>query len=259
MITSVLLEKQVLVLSSSLEELTLLTESLAYLLFPFILPNTYIPLLPTCSDAESFLEAPVPYLMGVFSPSLSQGTKANLKAESAGRTIFDLDDNSLLVDDSLPKLPLECELVEQVQSIFQKIQEQKFKDLADAEDHFSLHSGGGVDKDEWKEQLRENHLLSLPFRVTFAFIFAGYENFVIDMGGSENVEEWFQARDSMSNFDNVSFLSDQPEAHRPFLSTFLETQAFAFYIDEKIRTMSMEHSEAPGSTVNRFDGYVQFL
>merc|ERR1719245_2586771 len=76
------------------------------------------------------------------------------------------------------------------------------------------------------------------------------------MGGSENVEEWFQARDSMSNFDNVSFLSDQPEAHRPFLSTFLETQAFAFYIDEKIRTMSMEHSEAPGSTVNRFDGLI---
>ena len=73
LMSAIMLERQVLILSSNLDELSLLTESLSYLLFPFTLPTTYIPLLPTCKDAESFLEAPVPYLMGVFAPSLNQG------------------------------------------------------------------------------------------------------------------------------------------------------------------------------------------
>lgn len=38
----------------------------------------------------------------------------------------------------------------------------------------------------------------------------------------------------MVNFDKASFLSDQPQRHRPFLSRFLETQMFATLIDNKI-------------------------
>lgn len=38
----------------------------------------------------------------------------------------------------------------------------------------------------------------------------------------------------MVNFDKASFLSDQPQRHRPFLSRFLETQMFASLIDNKI-------------------------
>ena len=259
-LTSVLLERQVLILTSNLEELSLLSESLSYLLFPFIMPHTYIPLLPTCSDAESFLEAPVPYLMGVFSPSLSPGSLANLKAESAGRTIFDLDDNSLVVDDTLPNFPFETQLIEQAQSLFKEIHECKFKRLQQDEDHFSLHAANSEHPDEWIEDLKQNHKLSLPFRVAFGFMFAGYENFVIEMAGADTVEEWFQARDSMSNFDKVSFLSEQPEGHVSFLSTFLETQAFASYIDEKIRAdvarKNQTETEPIGTCVARFDSLI---
>lgn len=38
----------------------------------------------------------------------------------------------------------------------------------------------------------------------------------------------------MQNFDKASFLSDQPEQHRQFLSRFLESQMFATLIDSKI-------------------------
>lgn len=41
----------------------------------------------------------------------------------------------------------------------------------------------------------------------------------------------------MINFDKASFLSDQPEQHRPFLSRFLETQMFATLVDNKIMAM----------------------
>ena len=98
LLTSLLLERQVVIISSNLEDLSLLTESLSYLLFPFTMPRTYIPLLPTCTDALSFIDAPVPYLMGVYAPSLAQGALADLKAEST-KTIFDLDDNILCLAD----------------------------------------------------------------------------------------------------------------------------------------------------------------
>lgn len=45
---------------------------------------------------------------------------------------------------------------------------------------------------------------------------------------------WLTARESMVNFDKASFLSDQPQRHRPFLSRFLETQMFATLVDNKI-------------------------
>jgi len=134
------------------------------------------------------------------------------------------------------------------------IQEYKFKRLQQAEDHFSLHAVNSNDHDEWIEDLKHNHKLSLPFRVAFGFIFAGYENFVIEMSVSDNADEWFQARDSMMNFDKVSFLSEQPEGHVPFLSTFLDTPAFASFVDEKIR---MDTNADPAQTrVTRFDGLI---
>lgn len=41
----------------------------------------------------------------------------------------------------------------------------------------------------------------------------------------------------MINFDKASFLSDQPEQHRLFLSRFLETQMFATLVDNKIMSV----------------------
>ena len=51
---------------------------------------------------------------------------------------------------------------------------------------------------------------------------------------SQDRESWLSSRESMVNFDKASFLSDQPQRHRPFLSRFLETQMFATLIDNKI-------------------------
>ena len=91
----------------------------------------------------------------------------------------------------------------------------------------------------------------MSFKVTFGFIFAGYDNFVIEMADGNNVEEWFMARDSMSNFDKVSFKSEQPKQNIPFLTAFLETQAFATYIDEKLRSKTKNNSIDGNTTLNR--------
>lgn len=229
---SLLLERQVAILSSNLEELALLTETLKLLLFPFPMPDTYIPLLPTVAGSESYLEAPIPYVMGIFSPSMTPGFLANLLLESSGRTVFDLDDGTLIVDETLPRFPLEDQVIDLVRSRFNTINKTELERLKKRENSFSLH--GKSMPDEKEDSLDEEHnaSLSLPFRVAFAFIFAGYENFVINTNDSSDV---LRSHETSSVFDKVAFLSEQPESHMQFLSNFLESQAFAEYMKEKIR------------------------
>lgn len=51
---------------------------------------------------------------------------------------------------------------------------------------------------------------------------------------NQEKDEWLTNRESLQNFDKASFLSDQPQHHRSFLSQFLESQMFATLIDNKI-------------------------
>ncbi|XP_026326340.1 DENN domain-containing protein 5A isoform X2 [Hyposmocoma kahamanoa] len=90
------------------------------------------------------------------------------------------------------------------------------------------------DEEQYAEDIRFNVAIRETFLNRFVHIFLMYENFVImpDQGR----DSWLTARESMVNFDKASFLSDQPQRHRPFLSRFLETQMFATLIDNKIMT-----------------------
>ena len=56
------------------------------------------------------------------------------------------------------------------------------------------------------------------------------------------METWLTTRESLQNFDKATFLSDQPVAHLPFLSRFIESQMFASFIDQKILSFWGEES-----------------
>lgn len=71
----------------------------------------------------------------------------------------------------------------------------------------------------------------------------------------QNKEDWFNNRDSFQNFDKASFLSDQPEQHRPFLWQFLESQMFATFIDNKILGTWNE----PNPNLVIFDNRIKYL
>ncbi|XP_075973016.1 DENN domain containing pinstripe isoform X1 [Anticarsia gemmatalis] len=88
------------------------------------------------------------------------------------------------------------------------------------------------DEDQYNEDIRFNAAIRETFLNRFVHMFLMYENFVIMP--DQDRESWLSARESMVNFDKASFLSDQPQRHRPFLSRFLETQMFATLIDNKI-------------------------
>lgn len=82
------------------------------------------------------------------------------------------------------------------------------------------------------QHLKFNNGVREVFLNCFAHMFLGFENFVINP--SQDMESWLTNRETMHNFDKAAFLSDQPEAHLPFLSPFIETQMFATLIDNKI-------------------------
>lgn len=63
----VLLEHQVLVYSSEFDKLMLVCECITNLMYPFKWPHVYVPILPP--SLENFLDAPVPYIMGLLRPT----------------------------------------------------------------------------------------------------------------------------------------------------------------------------------------------
>lgn len=63
LITCVLLEYQILVFSSDCQNLMLVCESVLALIYPFKFSHVYVPILPPM--LENFLDAPVPYMMGL--------------------------------------------------------------------------------------------------------------------------------------------------------------------------------------------------
>ena len=64
-------------------------------------------------------------------------------------------------------------------------------------------------------------------------VFGSYESFVIPTNAKDQ-ESWSTNRDGMHNFDKTAFLSDHPEGYLQFLSSFIETQMFASFVDSKI-------------------------
>lgn len=89
-----------------------------------------------------------------------------------------------------------------------------------------------IPADQYADDLKFNNMIREIFLNRFVHIFQSYEHFVILP--NQDKQEWMNNRDSMQNFDKASFLSDQPEQHRPFLSSFLESQMFASFVDNKI-------------------------
>lgn len=74
---------------------------------------------------------------------------------------------------------------------------------------------------------------------------------------NQDREEWLTNRESLQNFDKASFLSDQQQHHRPFLSQFLESQMFATLIDNKIMA-SFQNSEVD-TNLQLFDTRIKIL
>lgn len=345
--TCVLLENQVLLRSSDYQKLMVVGETITSLLFPFVWPHVYAPILPAA--LHHFLDAPVPFVMGLHADSesyLKIGNEATL-------CCVDIDKRTIQLPEEQPQFPHRHDFIAEIESTLDKfhVSRDKFNshhhqsnapalmppkggmikrtdmiandvmtssctlpsglnarrkhslhDMLDWDrplipmqsqtpygDYMSGHSvqkplsnglgtmsgtsalpplpprndafqriarrsGVGMDgidcsndvmpatqktqlslHEQYCEDLRLNNSMREIFLNRFVQMFATYESYVILPNQDKN--EWLTNRESLQNFDKASFLSDQQQDHRPFLSRFLESQMFATLIDNKIMAM----------------------
>ncbi|XP_068745412.1 DENN domain-containing protein 5B-like isoform X1 [Montipora capricornis] len=109
--TCCLLEQQILLLSNDFHNLMLVAESMSAVLFPFIWQHVYVPILPPA--LSHFLDAPVPFLMGIYCSS--EEDKKNLALPSeASLCLVDIDNCTVTTPEDLPMFPDSQELVEEL-------------------------------------------------------------------------------------------------------------------------------------------------
>ncbi len=111
---------------------------------------------------------------------------------------------------------------------------------------------GRLAEDKHLEELVCNNYIREIFLHYFMQIFSSYEEFVIQP--SQDMDSWINNRDTMQNFDKAAFLSDQPVAHLPFLSAFIESQMFVTLIDNKI----IAQWEEPDSQLRVFEARLRY-
>ncbi|XP_032781013.1 DENN domain-containing protein 5B isoform X2 [Daphnia magna] len=77
-----------------------------------------------------------------------------------------------------------------------------------------------------------NNAIREIFLNQFAHMFSVYEYFFNQP--NQDMDSWLSNRDQVHPFDKTTFLSDQPGPHLRFMSSFLESQMFASFIDAKV-------------------------
>ncbi|XP_046395461.1 DENN domain-containing protein 5B isoform X2 [Ischnura elegans] len=121
--TCLLLENQVLLYSSDYQRLMLVAEGMTCLLFPFTWQHVYVPILP--SSLTHFLDAPVPYVMGVSQavPSWAPApcchacrpqTHKTKVASEANLCFVDIDNHVIQLPEDVPLFPQQHEFISEI-------------------------------------------------------------------------------------------------------------------------------------------------
>ncbi|XP_048828324.1 DENN domain-containing protein 5A-like isoform X1 [Brienomyrus brachyistius] len=109
--TCALLEFQILLYSQHYQRLMTVAESITALMFPFQWQHVYVPILP--ASLLHFLDAPVPYLMGLHSNGQDDRSKLELPQE-ANLCFVDIDNHFIELPEDLPQFPNKLEFVQEI-------------------------------------------------------------------------------------------------------------------------------------------------
>ncbi|XP_059264595.1 DENN domain-containing protein 5A isoform X3 [Mustela nigripes] len=99
---------------SDYQRLMTVAETITALMFPFQWQHVYVPILP--ASLLHFLDAPVPYLMGLHSNGLDDRSKLELPQE-ANLCFVDIDNHFIELPEDLPQFPNKLEFVQEVSEI----------------------------------------------------------------------------------------------------------------------------------------------
>uniref|UniRef100_A0A8C8C305 DENN domain-containing protein 5B n=1 Tax=Oncorhynchus tshawytscha TaxID=74940 RepID=A0A8C8C305_ONCTS len=109
-----LLEMQILLYSQDYQRLMTVAEGITTLLFPFQWQHVYVPILP--ASLLHFLDAPVPYLMGLQSKEGTDRSKLELPQE-ANLCFVDIDNHCIELPEDFPQFPNKPELIQELSEV----------------------------------------------------------------------------------------------------------------------------------------------
>ena len=115
LITAVSLEHQILLTSSSYYHLMLCAQTVIALMYPFQWQQVFVPILP--SSQLGFLDAPVPFLMGL---KLDPQSDRQEIADIPSLCQFDIDSGVFSFTDELPALPEESALISDMRKVIEE-------------------------------------------------------------------------------------------------------------------------------------------
>lgn len=215
LVAAVLLEKKVALYALRERTVAACALGLLPMLRPFRYQASFIPLLPT--RLHSFLEAPVPFLVGV----VELPARDQLPAEVI---LLNLDaDTFLQGGDSLPALPEEEELDQQLRSV-----EKQFKKISSAR----LKPSAAL-------SVEQSQLLARMGRVL-------QDHFVSCLGDYRRhcIRDMTDKAKPITVFLKDSFLAEASDEDRPFYTAFFDTQTWFHYSDRLLRSADAhEHTE----------------
>uniref|UniRef100_A0A8C5VKT5 DENN domain containing 5B n=1 Tax=Microcebus murinus TaxID=30608 RepID=A0A8C5VKT5_MICMU len=108
------LEMQILHLLTNYQRLMTVAEGITTLLFPFQWQHVYVPILP--ASLLHFLDAPVPYLMGLQSKEGTDRSKLELPQE-ANLCFVDIDNHFIELPEEFPQFPNKVDFIQELSEV----------------------------------------------------------------------------------------------------------------------------------------------
>ncbi|XP_031479261.1 DENN domain and WD repeat-containing protein SCD1 isoform X2 [Nymphaea colorata] len=209
--TAVLLEKRILIRANTYSLLTLVSEAICHLIYPFRWQHVYIPLL--FFSGVDYIDAPTPYMMGLHSGVDTSGLAMD------GVVVIDLDYNRISTTEEIPSIPepelsfLRGEIMKLLYPNVIEIDLMK----GNGEGTFG-RSLRGVNKPWSKDHDLQLRLIFLRFLAT---ILSGYRNFLENTAVNVfNSQAFLKKRSRMTNLP--------PD---PMLMQFLDSQGFLDFLE----------------------------
>ncbi|KAM7266773.1 hypothetical protein ACFE04_008939 [Oxalis oulophora] len=212
--TAVLLERRILLRSTKYSLLTLVSEAICHLIYPFRWQHVYIPLL--FFSGVDYIDAPTPYMMGLHSGV----DTSNLAMD--GVAIVDLEYNLVTSTDEIPPIPepelslLRGELLKLLYPNVVAI-DQVMTGLGD-----SYEANFKSSTKPWGED--HDLQLRLIFLKFFASMLGGYRNFIENTGTNVFNNQAFLKKRSRS--------TNQPT--EPMIAQFLDSHGFLDYLERGV-------------------------
>eukprot|EP00258_Populus_trichocarpa_P022182 XP_024438201.1 DENN domain and WD repeat-containing protein SCD1 isoform X3 [Populus trichocarpa] len=212
--TAVLLERRILLRSNKYSLLTIASEAICHLIYPFRWQHVYIPLL--FFSGVDYIDAPTPYMMGLH----SSVDTSDLAMD--GVVVVDLEYNRISTSEEIPPIPepelssLRSEILKLLYPNVMGIDQMKAGLVNSSEQYLK-----GCNK-PWGED--HDVQLRLIFLKFFASILGGYRNFLENtVTHAFNAQAFLKKRSRSTN---------QPPD--PMITQFLDSHGFLDYLERGI-------------------------